>query len=818
MSLRNLTTLFCPTLLLGFRSLLVVSRCRSSAIAIRLHFLYPMPNGSELLVLLSTRFLRTAATLRHARYVRQRLGAGSSPAASTGKLLPSLFHSKFGFSISSVNLFHTQAIENDGYGDAVTSISASKDSLPWPEWSKLANLLLDRSSDPHKITDEDDDSFVEDLELSGEFLKAVEAFLGFARDRPDILRLLSKKNVESVVLNGSPFLFKNGEKSASRMKLFLGGDGSTELGPEKAQTIDIMRYLLSYGHSRLSSSGGREFETNEPLEASVRKLLVELFNLSGTVWKPKSADSSQTDPHIGHQQSSMLPGQAMNMKTGDWFCLKCNTVNFARNMYCFECREARPTRQVTIAEWKCLQCGFFNYERNASCLRCDSKRPGDTKNPSTTSDLRVNITSSSEQILGRLNTSCSKNDHKQLTTVDFKFSECPSTSLHLGGSTNSTQLPTDNVNVHGRYTANSMHQSTNSWSNNNAYNGKPTSDPCQPPNNSWNNYDISYIANDKYSTPSLITLSNNSWSSYGGSTPNSPQPPFFLGNKNNELYGGSTSNLMQTSSHSSGNGDTSVGSTGSSAASNAWDGCGAYGGYITNSTQPAYSYNHSPVSSSYPPGQYLNGNNSQHGGCGNSWGNGSSSQPPYNLWNNYNTSNDGYGSNSIQSFGDSSKTYNSPNTQNIPSGGGYKARSIANNSSPPPNLHNYCSNPYDGSGGNSTQPFSSSVNSNGGVLPQTNSATVKSLEGSCVKEVDPLDMSEEAKAERWFRRVAQIKDISELSQIPDEDFPQIMPMRKGVNRFVVSKRKTPLERRLASQQYKRNLPAVGSDPENHNDN
>lgn len=90
--------------------------------------------------------------------------------------------------------------------------------------------------------------------------------------------------------------------------------------------------------------------------------------------------------------------------------------------------------------------------------------------------------------------------------------------------------------------------------------------------------------------------------------------------------------------------------------------------------------------------------------------------------------------------------------------------------------------------------------------------TGKSLEGSLVKEPNPLDLSEEAKAERWFRRVAQIKDISELSQIPDEDFPSIMPMRKGVNRFVVSKRKTPLERRLTSPQYRRNLPTVSSDP------
>lgn len=97
---------------------------------------------------------------------------------------------------------------------------------------------------------------------------------------------------------------------------------------------------------------------------------------------------------------------------------------------------------------------------------------------------------------------------------------------------------------------------------------------------------------------------------------------------------------------------------------------------------------------------------------------------------------------------------------------------------------------------------------------QNTSSPGTSLEGSAVKEPDPLDMSEEAKAERWFRRVAQIKDISELSQIPDEDFPSIMPMRKGVNRFVVSKRKTPLERRLTSPQYRRNLRPVRDDPMN----
>lgn len=125
---------------------------------------------------------------------------------------------------------------------------------------------------------------------------------------------------------------------------------------------------------------------------------------------------------------------------------------------------------------------------------------------------------------------------------------------------------------------------------------------------------------------------------------------------------------------------------------------------------------------------------------------------------------------------------------------------VAGNQSQVPRMHNQ-----------SINSTSSELAKNENVR---SSWTGTSLEGSAVKETDPLDMSEEAKAERWFKRVAQIKDISELSQIPDEDFPSIMPMRKGVNRFVVSKRKTPLERRLTSQQYRRNLPIVSTDSVN----
>ena len=63
-----------------------------------------------------------------------------------------------------------------------------------------------------------------------------------------------------------------------------------------------------------------------------------------------------------------------------------------------------------------------------------------------------------------------------------------------------------------------------------------------------------------------------------------------------------------------------------------------------------------------------------------------------------------------------------------------------------------------------------------------------------------------------FSKISQLDSTSSdmTSAIGDEDFPEIMPLRKGVNRFVVNTRKTPLERRLGNAQYRRNLGNDGS--------
>ena len=58
-------------------------------------------------------------------------------------------------------------------------------------------------------------------------------------------------------------------------------------------------------------------------------------------------------------------------------------------------------------------------------------------------------------------------------------------------------------------------------------------------------------------------------------------------------------------------------------------------------------------------------------------------------------------------------------------------------------------------------------------------------------------LTNEEKAEWWSSKISQLNSTTDMnSAIGDEDFPEIMPLRKGVNRFVVNTRKTPLKWRF----------------------
>ena len=288
-------------------------------------------------------------------------------------------------------------------------------------------------------------------------------------------------------------------------------------------------------------------------------------------------------------------------------------------------------------------------------------------------------------------------------------------------------------------------------------------------------------------------------------------------NSSSGVYGESNNYQHQSQSHGaqswpSGTANTGTWNTGHSQGHfNESRGESTYNG--ANSAQQPYNSGYNNSSNSWSS----ENNNSNTAWTGNSNYNNNSAWRGNNNSNNNNawSSNTSYSNSSTWNGNDSS------NSNTWSSSHGYNNNATWSN-----NSHNAWSSSYNNNQGGSfadnsnATSSSSSMNANqtvhnsGGYGGSSNRGyTGKSLEGSAVKDPDPLDMSEEAKAERWFRRAAQIKDISELANIPDEDFPEIMPMRKGVNRFVVSKRKTPLERRLTSPQYRRNLPVDSSEPE-----
>ncbi|KAJ6815399.1 uncharacterized protein M6B38_134370 [Iris pallida] len=646
-----------------------------------------------------------------------------------------------------------------------------------------------------------------------------------------------------------------------------------------------MQYVLSYVYSSLSTSDNK-LKGGELVEASMRSLLVELINVSGTPRESRLVDSVPRQPSISRNQFSRPPEQNIEMKRGDWICPKCSFMNFARNMRCLECDEARPKRNLTGAEWECPQCDFLNYGRNTSCLRCDCKRPGEA--PSSTGHSR---SSSVDQILRGSNIDKSELEQR-LAANDEKAERWFSKVSQLDSSSDISSAVADEdfpeimplrkgVNrfvVSNRKTplerrlANSqagiasgigsdkLSESSISKSLDRILGrtstpaaGEGNTDAVSRSNSS--NYrqniakgDPNYVPfvplpPDMFNKPKI--LSNEA------QRKENPVPTEAVGRFNDSM-----SMSTESSTYGKQVGESSAASERGFKKATELNNVTGLANAVPDDdfpeimpmrkgenrfvvskkkdrslTSPQYkrrlameqdsSSNFVPFVP-FPPDYFAKKENQPEGApVLNKEGRAETSSPLEKVHGvaekveEHRVGAPNWGSTSNRSLQPGSKTYNENH-----------------------NIHNMQLS------GKNTNELKGEINKGnlGCGIPQWSSAASgstftgvsaqqaedpqnareslnrgfsgkKSLEGSAVKEPDPLDMSEEAKAERWFRRVAQIKDISELSQIPDEDFPSIMPMRKGVNRFVVSKRKTPLERRLTSPQYRRNLPIVSSDPE-----
>ncbi|KAK6243586.1 hypothetical protein QUC31_009995 [Theobroma cacao] len=818
---------------------------------------------------------------------------------------------------------------------------------PWPEFSALLDNLSTAGyfNSPHTYNE-----FASAApEFPQEFLGVLNACLGFAHDRTDILRLLSRKEIEVVVQNGTPFLFKDGEESVRRLTLFLASGESNDL-PEmyslnkfilrlnkselrdlyffdavqvrdvdKANMVDLMRYLLSYASNVTASLERSNLYNRELVESSVRHLLGELAKLS---------DSSAVSNYPGYEHTQLpdrngqMPrsfGQNVEMKRGDWVCPRCNFMNFARNVKCLECEEARPKRQLTGGEWECPQCDFFNYGRNKVCLRCDCKRPGEISLDNTYSRLGMIYNNGNSSNKADLDRRLAANEEKAQRWFS-KVSQLDSTSdmssaiadedfpeimpLRKGVnrfvvSTRKTPLErrlasaqyrrnmdNDGIPEHNNFQTGGENKtldakvnrsldeilgrsSTTSGSNDDSINGgaenpvsTSTSTAMQDgnPRGTNSNY-VPYVPLPadmfaKKPESSKIQESQKAVSNDQQSGVSNTVGQTDAVSRSEELSKSLES--QQLSENIMNEKESSDKELEQAEKSQRWFKKVAELHNVTDlanaipdedfpdimpmrkgenrfvvsrkkdrslasptykrraATEQAGNTNYVPFVP-FPPGYFANKDKQQPEGTDSSakvTGETSTSVTPEKHSEKLSEVSVAEVNQETQSW---SSKLSGENLNERRRDAATKAQTsgYSNQNS----INPQTSNNDNLSSGNPTNDSRKRTTNLTGSSPQPSGDqnvrstwSGKSLEGSAVKEPDPLDMSEEAKAERWFRRVAQIKDISELSQIPDEDFPSIMPMRKGVNRFVVSKRKTPLERRLTSQQYQRNLPTVNSDP------
>ncbi|XP_038992631.1 zinc finger protein VAR3, chloroplastic-like [Hibiscus syriacus] len=744
------------------------------------------------------------------------------------------------------------------YQTAASNFASSSFLAPpnhsWPEFSALLNNISAAGYfNSHHTSDE---LAADASQFPYEFLVVLNACLAFARDKTDLLRLLSRKEIEVVVQNGKPFLFKDGEESARRLLVFLNSGESNVADVDKANTVDLMRFLLSYASNVTSSLDRTSLYNTELVESSVRHLLGELAKLSD------SLPVSNYSEHEKNGQMARSFGPNIEMKRGDWICPRCNFMNFARNVKCLECEEARPKRQLTGGEWECPQCDFFNYGRNTVCLRCDCKRPGQISLGNTYSRpalASINETSNKVDLDRRLAANEEKAQRwfskvSQLDGTDMSsaiadedFPEIMPLRRGVNRFVVSTRKsPLERRLADAQYRRNM----DNDASINTGAENAPVSTTMQDghPRGTKSNY-VPFVplpADMFAKKPENLEIQD---SRKDVSNEHNTDVSNTVGQVDAVSGSEDLQKCLRIQQHSE---KESIDKEVEQAEkSEGWLKKVAELHNVTDldtaipdedfpkimpmrkgenkfvfsrkkdrsptsptykrrvETEQASNTNYVPFVP-FPPDYFAkkdkpqtNGTDSSAKATDETSTSVTPGQPSDKL--------------SEMSVTDDMQPMQNQQMQSWilkPSGG--NSSEMRRDATYPAQTSGY-------SNQNSLNPQTSSSDSRkqvtdlpGSSTPQSGYQNVrstwsgKSLEGSAVKEPDPLDMSEDAKAERWFRRVAQIKDISELSQIPDEDFPSIMPMRKGVNRFVVSKRKTPLERRLASQQHRRNIPDVNS--------
>ncbi|XP_009131608.1 zinc finger protein VAR3, chloroplastic [Brassica rapa] len=618
-----------------------------------------------------------------------------------------------------------------------------------PEWGELLQSLSKAGyfSDS-ALTSESQKEFFP--EFPDELIPPSLACLALARDRPELLAMVSRRDVEVVVENGKPFLFREGPDSLKRMSLYLtSGD---ILDVDKASTVDLMRLLLSCVVD-FASSEGRKHHEGENVKSSVRNLLREIAKMSFRTPESNVHGTRQHQFSGGNGQGLGSFQKNNEMKRGDWICSRCSGMNFARNVKCFQCDEARPKRQLTGSEWECPQCDFYNYGRNIACLRCDCKRPGDVSLNSANSakdpELERRLVENEEKAQRWFSKVAQGGSDANSVDTDEDFPEI----MPLRKGVNRYVVNTRKTPLERRLSNAAETDGTKTNRNLNEILGSTSS--------------FASRSDDKNASSQIVN---------SGFVPFVPLPSDMFAKKPDKEESLTANNQMMAGVSEDKSSASLVGK---------------------ETDEPE----RDEKESEEKPARWLKRITELHSVSDLQEETSPEKMPMRKGENQFVVSRkkDRSLTSPANKRRISVETKDSDFVPFVPFPPDYFAKhkqpketTTTTTDSIPVPVQEETGEPSR----NNPEPMAGKMR-NG-----------KSLEGSLVKEPDLLDMSEEAKAERWFKRVAEIKNISELSQIPDEDFPSIMPMRKGVNRFVISKRKTPLERRLASQRQQINPPPI----------
>ncbi|KAI3763720.1 hypothetical protein L2E82_13715 [Cichorium intybus] len=266
----------------------------------------------------------------------------------------------------------------------------------WPEWVGLMQKLMKNG-----YFDAVENPFRTGELIDGKACNQIRtACLNFGRDRPDLMSHFTRGDIQAVAGSGCPSIDRKVVNSGKRLRAHMGIDevnvcnscilrGDCErayLKPredEGGRTVDVMRFVLTYGLHHHNNSPDSDPFMNKRLEEATRSLISDMVKFSKNEVDfdplkrgPCVQRSTKSDCEFnGRLQRSENNRDKVELKRGDWLCIRCNFLNYAKNTRCLQCHTNPPKRQLHPGEWECDSCNYINFRRNMVCLKCDHKRP-----------------------------------------------------------------------------------------------------------------------------------------------------------------------------------------------------------------------------------------------------------------------------------------------------------------------------------------------------------------------------------------------------------------------------------------------------------